>query len=80
MENVTQPGPVEELGMKITGTGRFTGRQKSLMAQVRAREHLLDDIKQLEFRLGGHQVFQVKEVEPWSRIPERRYALTPLSR
>ena len=80
MENVTQPGPVEELGMKITGTGRFTGRQKSLMAQVRAQEHLLDDIKQLEFRLGGPQLFQVKEIEPWSRIPERRYALTPLSR
>jgi len=80
MENVTQPGPVEELGMKITGTGRFTGKQKSLMTQVRAQEHLLDDIKQLEFRLGGHQLFQVKEVEPWSRIPERRYALTPLSR
>jgi len=80
MENVTQPGPVEELGMKITGTGRLTGRQKSLMAQVRAQEHLMDDIKQLEFRLGSPQLFQLKEVEPWSRIPERRYALTPLSR
>jgi DNA polymerase-4/protein ImuB len=80
MENVTQPGPVEEMGMRITGTARFTGRQNSLMAQVRAQEHLLDEIKQLEFRLGGHQLFQVREVEPWSRIPERRYALTPLSR
>ncbi len=80
MENITQPGPVEELGMKITGTGRFNGKQKSLLAQVRAQEHLLEDIKQLEFRLGSHQLFQVKEVEPWSRIPERRYALTPLSR
>ena len=66
--------------MKITGTGRLTGRQRSLMAQVRAREHLLDEIKQLELRLGSPQLFQVKEVEPWSRIPERRYALTPLSR
>ena len=80
MENVTQPGPVEELGMKITGTGGFTGKQKSLIAEVRAQEHLLDDIKQLEFRLGSPQLFQIKEVEPWSRIPERRYALTPLNR
>ena len=80
MEAATQPGPVEELGMKITGMGRLTGRQKSLLAQVRAQEHLLDDIKQLEFRLGSPQLFQLKEIEPWSRIPERRYTLAPLSR
>jgi DNA polymerase-4/protein ImuB len=33
----------------------------------------------LEFRLGGPQLYRIKEVEPWSRIPERRYALIPLS-
>jgi DNA polymerase-4/protein ImuB len=80
IENSPQPGPVEQLGMRITGTGRPTGRQKSLLAAVRAREHLLDEIKQLELRLGAPQLFQVREVEPWSRIPERRYALAPLSR
>ena len=65
--------------MKITGLGYRRGRQKSLFSEVRARDHLLEDIKQLEFRLGSPQVFKIKEVEPWSRIPERRYALTPLS-
>jgi len=78
MENSPQPGPVEQLGMKITGLGRQRGRQKSLFPEVRAQDHLLNDIRQLEFRLGGPQLFRMKEVEPWSRIPERRHAMTPL--
>jgi DNA polymerase-4 len=68
------------VGLKITGLGYRSGRQRSLFAEIRARDHLMDDIKQLEMRLGSPQVFKIKEVEPWSRIPERRYALTPLGR
>ena len=80
VETLPQPGPVEQLGMKITGTGRPQGRQNSRISTVRAQEHLLDEIKQLEFRLGAPQLFQVKEVEPWSRMSERRYTLAPLNR
>jgi DNA polymerase IV len=80
LENFPQPGPVEQVGLKITGLGYRNGRQRSLFAEIRARDHLLEDIRQLELRMGGPQVFKVKEVEPWSRIPERRYVLTPLSR
>ena len=79
MENSPQPGYVEQLGMKITGLGRQRGKQRSLLHDIRARDHLLDDIQQLEFRLGGTQLYKIKEVEPWSRIPERRHALIPLS-
>jgi len=79
VETFPQPGPVEQLGMKITGTGRPQGRQNSLISGVRAQERLLDEIKQLEFRLGAPQLFQVKEVESWSRMPERRYTLAPLN-
>jgi DNA polymerase-4/protein ImuB len=79
LENYPQPGPVEQVGIKITGLGYRNGKQRSLFSEVRAQDHLLDDIKQLEFRLGCPQVFKIKEVEPWSRIPERRYALVPLS-
>ena len=79
IENYPQPGPVERLGMKVTGLGHQRGKQKSLFTELRAQDHLIDDIKQLELRLGSPQVFKIKEVEPWSRIPERRYALTPLS-
>jgi DNA polymerase IV len=80
LENCPQPGPVEQIGMKLTGLGYRLGRQKSLFSEVRAKDHLLEDIQQLEIRMGSPQVFRIKEVEPWSRIPERRYALTPLNR
>jgi len=80
LEDYPQPGPVEQAGLHITGLGYPRGRQKSLFSDVRAKEHLAEDIKQLELKLGNPQVYTVKEVEPWSRIPERRYALTPANR
>jgi DNA polymerase-4/protein ImuB len=80
MENYPQPGPVEQIGMRITGLGHQRGQQKSLFSEIRARDRLLDDIRQLDLRLGSPQVFKIKEIEPWSRIPERRYVLAPLSR
>ncbi len=79
MNEYPQPGPVERLGIRITGLGRRRGSQKSLFSEVRAGDRLKDDIKQLELRLGSPQVYKIKEVEPWSRIPERRYALAPIN-
>ncbi len=80
LEDYPQPGPVEQIGMRINRLGYPRGRQKSLFSELRAKDHLIEDIKQLELRLGNPQVYKVKEVEPWSRIPERRYALTPTGR
>jgi DNA polymerase-4/protein ImuB len=80
MENFPPPGPVEELGMRVTRLGYPRGRQNSLFREVRGRDNLLEDIHQLELRQGNPQVFKIKEVEPWSRIPERRYTLTPTGR
>jgi DNA polymerase-4/protein ImuB len=80
LEDYPQPGPVEQVGLTVTRLGYPRGRQRSLFNDIRAREHLMHDIRQLESRLGNPQVFTVKEVEPWSRIPERRYALTPTGR
>jgi DNA polymerase IV len=79
IENITQPGPIEQLGMKVTGIGRPNGKQRSLMRQVRAQEHLSEEIKQLEMRLGRSEIYKFKDVEPWSRIPERRSILVSLS-
>ena len=79
IENYPQPGPVEQLGIRITRLGYGDGRQRSLFSEIRAKDNLLEDIRQLNLRLGDHQVFKVKGIEPWSRIPERRYALTPLN-
>ncbi len=80
MENFPQPGPVEEMGIRITRLGCPRGRQKSLFREVRGQDNLLEDIHQLELRQGNPQVFRIKEVEPWSRIPERRYRLAPTGR
>jgi len=80
LEDYPQPGPVEQVGIKVNRLGYTLGRQRNLFADIRAQEHLVDDIKQLELKLGNPQIYKVKEVEPWSRIPERRYALTPTSR
>jgi DNA polymerase-4/protein ImuB len=80
LEYFPQPGPAEQVGVKITRFGYLRGRQKSLFSEIRAKDHLAEDIQQLELRLGSPQVYKVKEVEPWSRIPERRYALAPADR
>jgi DNA polymerase-4 len=80
LEASPPPGPVEELGLRLTGQGHSTGQQRSLFSEVRANDHLMEDIRQLELRLGAPQVFKVKEIEPWSRIPERRQVLTPINR
>ncbi|MBI2869353.1 MAG: hypothetical protein HYX96_05965 [Chloroflexi bacterium] len=79
LESFPQPGPVEQVGLRLTRLGYITGRQKSIFTQVMAKDSLLEDIKQLELRLDSAQVFKVKEVEPWSRIPERRFVLSPLN-
>jgi DNA polymerase-4 len=80
LEEYPQPGPVEQVGIKVNRLGYPLGRQRSLFSDIRAQEHLADDIKQLELKLGNPQIYKVKEIEPWSRIPERRFALTPTSR
>ncbi len=80
MEDYPQPGPVEQVGVNITRLGYPRGRQKSLFSEVRAQDGLSEDIRQLELRLGSPQVYKLQEVEPWSRIPERRYTLAPTNR
>ena len=80
MEEYPQPCPVEQIGLNISRLGYPGGRQNSLFREVRSQDHLMENIHQLELRLGKPQVYQVKEVEPWSRIPERRYMLAPTNR
>ncbi len=70
------PGPLEDLSLILSGISRETGRQINLFPKVRQRDRLRDSVRQLEARLGCKApIFQLREVEPWSRIPERREAL-----
>lgn len=80
LEIYPQQGPVEYVGLCITRLGYTRGHQGNLLPKLRSQDHLLDDIRQLELRLGNTQIYKVQELEPWSRIPERRYVLAPTNR
>jgi DNA polymerase-4/protein ImuB len=78
IEPLQLAGPVEEMALEFIGLTGETGKQRSLLfaEQARRRAQLLASLAQLKQRFGGEsQVTRVVEVEPWSRIPERRYAL-----
>ena len=78
IEPLQLAAPVEEMALEFVGLTGETGKQRSLLfaEQARRRAQLFAALGQLKQRFGGEsQVTRVVEVEPWSRIPERRYAL-----
>lgn len=80
LEGAPPPGAVEEIRLTlstITGEG---GKQGSLFRDVRRQENLKEALRQLKERLGmPAPIYHVREVEPWSRLPERRLALVPFA-
>ena len=64
------------LGVTLSGVCSEYGHQVKLW-QTGPRRHreLLEAIDQLNAREGEAQVYRIVEVQPWSRIPERRLAL-----
>lgn len=78
LDDVTLPGPLEDMKLTLTGFTGESGIQTNLFSDVRKREQLKEMMRQLEALLGGKPpIYQMKEIEPWSRIPERRQALVP---
>lgn len=76
LERVELVRPIERITLTLSELTGETGRQESIFSEVRARQNLSEAIKQLSVSLGKPApIFQVREVEPWSRIPERRHAL-----
>jgi len=76
LEAAGLPGPVEELEVTLSGLTGQTGKQAGLFAaKGRRRAQLEEALRQLKARFGQSPVYHVVEVEPWSRIPERRLAL-----
>lgn len=74
------PGPLEDLRLTLSGITGEAGRQESMWKEVKRDTDLQETISQLRSRLRiAPPVYQVRELEPWSRIPERRYALVQLS-
>lgn len=82
LELISFPGPLEDLGLVLSGLTGETGRQESLFLNIRRSRlaGLSEALQQLEARLGKKPpIFQVRTLETWSRIPERRQALIPYS-
>ncbi len=78
LDSVTLPGPLEDMKLTLTGFTGESGIQANLFSDVRKQEQLKEMMRQLEAVLGGKPpIYQMKEIEPWSRIPERRQALVP---
>jgi DNA polymerase-4/protein ImuB len=70
------PGPVEALTLELSGLIDATSRQELLPGFHSRRPRQLAEASQhLKQRFGTSGLYRVAEVEPWSRLPERRQAL-----
>jgi DNA polymerase-4/protein ImuB len=78
LERESFPGALEDLQIIASGLTEELGHQGSLFSDYRKKEQLGELIQTLEVQFGPRpQLWQVREIEPWSRIPERRMALIP---
>jgi DNA polymerase-4/protein ImuB len=74
------PGPLEDMRLTLSGITGEAGRKESMWKDVKRDNDLQETISQLRTRLRiAPPIYQVRELEPWSRIPERRYALVQMS-
>jgi nucleotidyltransferase/DNA polymerase involved in DNA repair len=76
LDGVTLPAAAETLILGLRDLCAETGVQGSLFsAREKRRVGLETALAQVRSRFGRALIMQVVEVEPWSRLPERRYAL-----
>ena len=73
--DVALPGPLEEIRLTLKDLTGESGRQESLFRDVRRRDQLRETVAQLKVAHGKNPIYQIREMEPWSRIPERQRAL-----
>jgi len=68
--------PVEELEVELVGLSGESGKQASMFdGRARLKRQVEEAVRQLRSQQGTASIGKVVEVEPWSRIPERRAAL-----
>jgi DNA polymerase-4/protein ImuB len=76
VQALTLPGPVTELTLELSGLIDATSRQELLPGfHSRRPWQLAEATHQLAQRFGVSGLYRVAEVEPWSRLPERRHVL-----
>jgi protein ImuB len=73
------PAPVAALGLRALSLGPPEGEQPSLARdeRERRRERLGEAVRQVRSAAGADALLRVLDVDPASRVPERRVALTP---
>lgn len=67
--------PTTQAGLfdrKVEGARSAAGRE---LSEGEVPASLKDAVKELKLKLGHSPLYRVVEVDPWSRIPERRHAL-----
>lgn len=75
---VELPGVAVTLRLEVAGVTSEATRQARLPGLLpRRRAPLVEAIGSLTARYGGLPIYRIVGVEPWSRIPEHRYALAP---
>jgi protein ImuB len=79
---VQLPAPAESLGVAVSEWGPAEGDQQSLLdGERRARlARLQSAVEQTRVAAGPYAVLRTLEVDPDSRVPERRYTYTPYLR
>lgn len=79
LESVSLPGPLEDLQLTLLGLTGESGIQGSLFSDVRRQEQLRETVRQLQVRWGGRiPIYQARDFQPWSPIPERQKVLVQL--
>ena len=76
LDGIILPGELEDLTIRLSGLTKEPRHQLSLFRDIRRKENLKQYISQMKATLKNPSpIYHVRAVEPWSRIPERRYAL-----
>ena len=72
-------GPVTELWIGGDASGRAAGHQLTAIPSPgeERRSRAREAIRQVRAAQGPEAMLRAVELEPWSRLPERRWALTP---
>jgi nucleotidyltransferase/DNA polymerase involved in DNA repair len=76
LQDLELQGAAERIVLHLIGLVNETTRQPLLPFLTPKRTAPIGQaIRQLEQRYGDSPLYRIVEIEPWSRIPERRYAL-----
>jgi DNA polymerase-4/protein ImuB len=80
LQGLQLEGAVEEVVLELIGLTDIHARQAQLFdddtnLRRRQRKEIGEAVRQLKQRYGASPLYHVVGIEPWSRIPERRWGL-----